>query len=102
MPNGEYTLGGLPVVVADGAARLKSNGALAGSTLQICDALRNVYEVTGFELKELVKTTSLNQATALNLPKLGKVEPGYFADLAILNDSFKVELVVVNGKVIEP
>lgn len=101
MPNGEYTLGGLPVIVSDGAARLKSNGALAGSTLLICNALRNVYEETGLELKELIKTTSYNQAQALGLEKLGKLEPGYFADILILDDDFQPEVVMVNGKVID-
>ena len=57
MPDGQYDLGGLNVNVANGAARL-DNGALAGSTLLICDALKNVFEITEFELKELVKTTS--------------------------------------------
>ena len=91
MPNGEYDLGGLEVIVADGAARLKSNGALAGSTLQLCDALRNVWEVTGMELTDLVKTTSYNQAQLLGLDKLGRVAPGYLADLVVLDDEFKVK-----------
>ncbi len=99
MPDGEYTLGGLPVIVADGAARLKSNGALAGSTLQICDALKNVREVTGRPLKELVKATSYNQAQNLGLEKLGRIAPGYYADIVILNDNFKPVRVLVNGQV---
>ncbi|MEA4863663.1 MAG: N-acetylglucosamine-6-phosphate deacetylase [Victivallaceae bacterium] len=97
MPNGEYDLGGLDVVVADGAARLKSNGALAGSTLQICDALKNVYEVTGMELTELIKCTSYNQAQLMGLEKVGRVAPGYFADLAVLDGDFKVKKTFVGG-----
>lgn len=99
MPNGEYDLGGLEVIVADGAARLKSNGALAGSTLQLCDALRNVWEVTGMELTDLVKTTSYNQAQLLGLDKLGRVAPGYLADLVVLDDDFKVKKAIVGGVV---
>ena len=67
----------------------------------ICNALRNVYEETGLELKELIKTTSYNQAQALGLEKLGKLEPGYFADILILDDDFQPEVVMVNGKVID-
>ncbi|MFA7230125.1 MAG: N-acetylglucosamine-6-phosphate deacetylase [Victivallaceae bacterium] len=99
MPDGDYELGGLPVIVKDGAARLKSNGALAGSTLQLCDALKNVYNITGIKLSELIKTTSWNQAQALGLEKLGRIEPGYYADIVILNDQFKPEKVLVNGEV---
>ena len=98
MPEGEYTLGGLPVIVKDGAARLASNGALAGSTLQLCDALKNVYEITGMDLDVLVRTTSWNQARALGFDGIGKIEPGYFADIVVLNDEFKVKKTFVNGE----
>lgn len=99
MPNGEYDLGGLAVIVKDGAARLASNGALAGSTLLINEALRNVYELTDMELCDLVRTTSLNQAQALGLQGIGRLAPGYFADIAILGSDFKVKSVLVNGEV---
>ena len=98
MPDGESSLGGLAVIVKDGAARLASNGALAGSTLQICDALRNVYEITGLPLSQLVKTTSWNQAQALSLPGVGKLAPGYCADIVILEENFKVRSTYVNGE----
>ena len=96
MPDGEYDLGGMQTFVKAGAARL-ANGALAGSTLQICDALKNVYEITALELSELVKTTSYNQAQALRLPNIGKIEPGYCADIVLLNDDFKVLETYVDG-----
>ncbi|MBR7103675.1 MAG: N-acetylglucosamine-6-phosphate deacetylase [Lentisphaeria bacterium] len=98
MPDGSYTLGGLPVTVENGAARLTSNGALAGSTLAICDALKNAAEVTGLPLSELVKTTSYNAAREHGLEGLGKIEEGYTADLVILSGDFKVEKVFIDGK----
>lgn len=99
MPNGEYTLGGLPVIVQGGAARLKEGGALAGSTLQIMDALRNVAEITSLPLKELVKSTSFAQAQALGLPGIGKLEPGYQADIVLLTGEFKVSKTLVDGEI---
>ncbi len=98
MPDGEYSLGGLAVIVADGAARLKSNGALAGSTLEVCTALKNVAQITGKPLSELIKSTSWNQAQSLGLEKHGKIEPGYFADIVFLSDDFKPTKVFVNGE----
>ncbi|MDD5727079.1 MAG: N-acetylglucosamine-6-phosphate deacetylase [Victivallales bacterium] len=98
MPDGEYTLGGLAVIVADGEARLKSDGALAGSTLEICTALKNLYEVTGKPLAELIRTTSWNQAQSLGLEKLGRIEPGYCADIVILSDDFRPTKVFINGE----
>ena len=99
MPNGEYTLGGLPVIVQGGAARLKEGGALAGSTLQIMDALRNVAEITSLPLKELVKSTSFAQAQALGLPGIGKLEPGYQADIVLLTREFRVSKTLVDGEI---
>jgi N-acetylglucosamine-6-phosphate deacetylase len=98
LEDGDYSLGGLAVVVSEGAARLKSDGALAGSTLQINTALKNVHEVTGLPLSRIVQTTSLNQATSLGLDGLGKVEAGYTADLALLDGDFQVTAAFVDGQ----
>ena len=99
MPDGLSSLGGLEVVVSNGCARLKSNGALAGSTLALCDALKNVKEITSISLTELVKATSFNQAQSLGLQKLGKIEPGFIADIVILDDNFVPIKVLVDGEV---
>jgi N-acetylglucosamine-6-phosphate deacetylase len=97
LPDGDYQLGGLAVKVSDGAARLASNGALAGSTLQFNTAFKNVAEVTGLPLTELVKTTSWNQALDLGLKRLGKLEAGFVADITVMDDQFKVAAVFVDG-----
>lgn len=98
MPEGEYRLAGLPIILKDGAVRVKDHPeALAGSVLTMNAALRNAYEVTGYPLKDLIKTTSWNQAQALGLEKVGRIEPGYAADLAILSGDFEVENVFVDG-----
>ena len=41
MPDGEYSIGGLGVMVHDGIARLEGNGSLAGSTLTMEKAVSN-------------------------------------------------------------
>ena len=99
MPDGEYDLGGLPVIVSGGAARLKEGGALAGSTLQLAVAVKNISEVTGLPLKELVKASSLSAALAHNLQGIGKVEPGYAADIVLLDSGFNCKLTMVDGEV---
>lgn len=97
LADGNYQLGGLAVVVAEGAARLASNGALAGSTLQFHTALKNVADETGLPLPQLIKTTAWNQALDLGLENLGKLEPGYRADAVLLDDTFQVAAVFVDG-----
>jgi N-acetylglucosamine-6-phosphate deacetylase len=98
LPDGKSSLGGLEVTVCNGEARLSSNGALAGSTLQFNHALRNVYELTGLPLSELVCTTSLNQAESLGLEKLGRIEPGFIADMVVLDKDFNVKDIFINGQ----
>jgi N-acetylglucosamine-6-phosphate deacetylase len=98
LPDGEFTIGGLVVVVKDNIARLKSNGALAGGTTPYWQALKNIYKLTGLPLKKLIKTTGYNQAQELGLEKTGKIEPGFYADIAVLDANFKPMMVFVNGK----
>lgn len=95
---GVVQLGGLDVVVADGVARLKEGGALAGSALLFNEGLKNLVEITALPLSELVQVTSLNQARSLGLEGFGKIEPGYYADLAILNPDFSVWKTLVGGE----
>ena len=97
MGDGSYKLDTLDIQVKNGQARLVSNGALAGSTLRLNQALKNVHEVTGLPLSTLVKTTSWNQARSLGLKGLGKIEPGYAADLVVLNSEFVPVEVFVDG-----
>ncbi|MCP5535900.1 MAG: N-acetylglucosamine-6-phosphate deacetylase [Akkermansiaceae bacterium] len=96
---GEVQLGGLPVIVKDGQARLKEGGALAGSVLLYNEGLRNVAELTGMPLHQLIKATSWNQAESLGLEGVGKLEPGFCADIAILDKDFSVWKTLVDGEV---
>ena len=96
---GEVSLGGLAVLVKDGKAVLKEGGALAGSALLFNEGVRNVVEITGLPLHQIVKATSWNQAQSLGLQGFGKLEAGFFADIAILNDDFSVWKTLVGGEV---
>ncbi len=96
---GEVMLGGLAVLVKDGKAVLKEGGALAGSALLYNEGVRNVAEITGLPLHQIVKATSWNQARSLGLEGFGKLEPGFTADIAILNGDFSVWKTLVGGEV---
>ena len=94
----EFTMGGVKVTLRNGEARLET-GNLAGSTLWMGDGLRNVHQVTGIPLKDLVRCTSWNQAIELGWGKrLGKIERGFTADLVVINPrSWKPSAVFVDG-----
>lgn len=99
MPDGDYTIGGLPVVVRDGCARL-TTGQVAGSTLCYHEGLRRVRDLTGLPLSELIRTTSLNQAVSLGFNDIGKLEYGYRADLVLLDaETLPPTFTMVGGKI---
>ena len=95
-----FTMGGLEVKLENGEARLVKGGNLAGSTLWLGRGLKNIHDVTGIPLKDLVRTSSWNQAIELGWgDRLGKVEKGYIADLAVVNPkSWKISAVFVDGE----
>ena len=95
-----FEMGGMKVQLRNGEARLVESGNLAGSTLWMGAGLRNVHEVTGIPLKDLVRTTSWNQATEQGWGgELGKVEKGFTADLVVINPrKWTPSAVFVNGE----
>ena len=95
----EFLMGGIKVKLQNGEARLEA-GNLAGSTLWMGNGLKNVHEVTGIPLKDLVRCTSWNQAIEQGWGRtLGKVEKGYTADLVVINPrSWKPSAVFVDGQ----
>lgn len=101
MPDGEYSLGGLPVAVHGGCARL-ATGQVAGSTLNYPEGLRRVARLTGLPLPQLIQTTSYNQARSLGLRDRGKIEPGFAADIAVLTPGdFAVKMTMAGGRVVK-
>ena len=95
----EFLMGGIKVKLQNGEARLEA-GNLAGSTLWMGNGLKNVHDVTGIPLKDLVRCTSWNQAIEQGWGRtLGKVEKGYTADLVVINPrSWKPSAVFVDGQ----
>ena len=48
-------------------------------------------------MNDLINTTGYNQAVELGLEKFAKIEPGYYADIVILEADFKPVSVFVGG-----
>ena len=56
-------------------------------------------QITKLPLAELVKSTSYAQAQALGLPGIGKLEPGFRADIVLLDAAWKVRKTFVDGEI---
>ncbi|MFY9945633.1 MAG: N-acetylglucosamine-6-phosphate deacetylase [Exiguobacterium chiriqhucha] len=98
LPDGRYELGGQPVIVEGGAARLEA-GNLAGSVLTMDAAFRNMIAFTGCTVQEAVKMTSANQAREFGLTNKGAIAPGFDADLVIWDDVMTVVTTIHQGQV---
>src|SRR5579871_6903280 len=96
MPDGKYKLGGIDVIVVDGVCR-DLNGKLAGSTLTLDKALRNIVGL-GIPLANAVRMLTLNPATVLGIEfKKGALRTGADADILLLNETLQITRVWTRG-----
>lgn len=96
MADGNYQLGPLQVTVTGGVCR-NAQGNLAGSTLTLDRALRNIVAL-GVPLKDAVKMLTVNPARVLGLEKsIGTIAPGANADLVLLDSSLNIKVVLTRG-----
>jgi N-acetylglucosamine-6-phosphate deacetylase len=96
MPEGKYTLGGFEVTVSGGVCR-NADGVLAGSTLTLDRALRNVVAL-GVSLPDTVRMLTLNPATLLGIEfKKGSLRVGADADIVLLDEALHLAGVWARG-----
>ncbi|MDR1450211.1 MAG: amidohydrolase family protein [Propionibacteriaceae bacterium] len=94
--DGSYSLGGLPVVVEAGVARLAGQTTIAGSTITLADAVFNAV-AAGLPLPCALAAASRNGADYLSLPDVGRLRPGAWADLVEVTADGTVTRAVRRG-----
>jgi len=99
MPDGEYMLGRQVVHKCMGGVRL-ADGTLAGSTLTMDGALRNLVQI-GVPLADASRRVSTNAADYLGEHERGRLAPGCHADYVVLDRDLNVVAVVIEGQPIE-
>lgn len=98
MPEGEYTLGEFPVDVKDGAARLISNGSLAGSILQLFDGVKNVVDWDIATVEEAIKMASFVPAQSVKIEdRCGSIQSGLAADFLVLSPDMTLLETYLDG-----
>lgn len=96
LTDGSYRLGDLEIEIREGVAR-GLTGALAGSTLTMIEAVRNLHGL-GASLEEAVGAATEVPARVLRLPAVGRLAVGLPADVVVLTDELEVERVLVDGR----
>lgn len=103
MPDGEYDLGGLSVIMQDGVARLRDSGNLAGSTLTMIDAFRFVVRKAGVSVADASRMASLNPARQIGVDRVtGSLAPGKQADVLLLDAGLGLRRVWIKGQELAP
>jgi N-acetylglucosamine-6-phosphate deacetylase len=102
MPNvgsdiNEFTLAGKRIVVQDGKL-LDEAGTLAGANLHMAGAVSNAVRLLEIDLPRAARMASANPAAFLELDReLGRIEPGYRANLVLTDERLNVIETWIDG-----
>lgn len=88
-------------IIAKGGRCLTDEGVLAGSDLDMATAVRNMVHLIGADLEEALRMASLYPAQYLGVDHyLGRIAPGYRADLVLLDADLQVSHSWIGGQVV--
>ena len=96
-PGSMSRLGGRPIRVSDQAALL-DDGTLAGSTLTMDRAFRNIVTLFHASITQAGVMCSTTPARALGLTRFGVIAEGNVADLVVLDRGFRVARTFIEGE----
>ncbi|GAA3323316.1 N-acetylglucosamine-6-phosphate deacetylase [Paeniglutamicibacter sulfureus] len=98
LEDGSYRLGPSTVTVANGQARLASDGSLAGGTASMLEVVRSAV-AAGVDLQDAVISATRVPASILGLiDEAGRLHQGFVADMLVLDAGLALQQVVRNGK----
>lgn len=98
MPDGEYTLGGQPIMVK-GIQCLLKDGTIAGSVLKLNEAVKNFADNTTLPFWKVVSAASLAPAKAIGADdRKGSLEAGKDADIIITDGEFNILKTIIRGE----
>jgi len=93
-----FSLYGVEMICRDGQCTT-ADGTLAGSALDMASAVRNTVQRLGLPLEEACRMASQYPAEFIGLGgELGRIAPGYRADLVVLDDALNVQGSWISGK----
>jgi N-acetylglucosamine-6-phosphate deacetylase len=94
----DFALYGVAMTCRDGKCTT-ADGTLAGSALDMASAVRNTVERVGLPLAEACRMASTYPADFLGLGgELGRIAPGYRADLVLLDSALRVRGSWIGGR----
>ncbi|MCC2666821.1 MAG: N-acetylglucosamine-6-phosphate deacetylase [Gammaproteobacteria bacterium] len=97
--DGEYQFGGQSVIVRNGEARLP-NGALAGSTLTMRDAVLNMMKFTDISFADALHMATCVPAKLLGVFDCkGSIAANKDADVVVLDENYRIVITICRGEI---
>ena len=105
LPDGDYTSGGLPVVLKDGLCYLRredgSTGNIAGSVLTLAQGVKNVVDWQIATADQAIRMASEVAARSARIDdRFGFIKPGRAADLTVFNADMTLAATYVGGRLV--
>ncbi|MBY4797467.1 N-acetylglucosamine-6-phosphate deacetylase [Collinsella sp. AGMB00827] len=98
MPDGDYHLGELPVIVGGGTARLKDGGSLAGSILRMHEAVQNIVAWGVASKPEAIYMATQAAAESAGIADVcGSIRVGHPADFVVLSKDAELHETYLGG-----
>jgi len=103
LPEGSrFTMGGMEYEVCDGVGMMFDRSAFAGSTTLVNQMIPILNEVVGIPLVEVIRMLTLTPAKAIGVSdRLGSLDAGKEADIAVFNNDFSSWKVMQSGRWIQ-
>jgi len=93
----QFDFVGTTVYYKDGKC-FGADGTLGGAAVTMIESIEQSVKYVGIELDEAIRMATLYPAKAISQQhKLGSIESGKVANLAVFNDQYQVTATVVNG-----
>ncbi|MFA1820887.1 N-acetylglucosamine-6-phosphate deacetylase [Virgibacillus oceani] len=97
LPTGWYELGGQPVKVTDERAVLEDD-TLAGSILKMNEAARQMLQLDGVEIENIIEMAAINPAKQIGIyDKKGSIAAGKDADILLVDDEMNIKCTFCRG-----
>jgi len=86
--------------IIEGVYRME-NFTIAGSKLNLLQAVKNMVYLCGVSITQAVGMASLNPAKIIGVDNIkGVISKGYDADIVIFDKDFKCRMTIVNGNIV--
>ena len=101
MLNGEYMLGGQPVIKTDNEAYIKGTNTLAGSVVNLMDVFKTVVNKMNIPIEVAIKSVTANPAKSIGIyNERGSITVNKKADILLLDNKLQLIHVIKDGEVI--